>query len=85
MNKKKFVIELDIERFASFQKNKGWNESETAFNLNISPEQLWKIKKGKHNPGQDFIAGTLTAFPDAGFDDLFILPYSLRARNIINV
>jgi transcriptional regulator with XRE-family HTH domain len=84
MNKKKFTIEFDIDNFTSFQKKKGWNESETAEKLNISPEQLWKIKKGKHNPGQDFIAGTLTAFPTASFDDFFILPNSLRERKIIN-
>lgn len=84
MIKKKFIIEFDVDRFIKCQREKGWNESETAERLNISPEQLWKIKKGKHNPGQDFIAGTLTAFPQASFDDFFILPNSLRERKIIS-
>jgi len=83
MRKTKFIIQLDIDTFTSFQKKKGWNESETAENLNISPEQLWKLKKGKHNPGQDFIAGALIAFPEASFDDFFILPNSLRERKSI--
>ncbi|WP_371374532.1 helix-turn-helix domain-containing protein [Sporomusa aerivorans] len=80
MHKNKPIIQLDIEAFLSYQKEKGWNESETAVNLNVSPEQLWKIKKGKHNPGQDFIAGVLSAFPESSFDDFFIVPNSLRAR-----
>lgn len=83
MHKAKSIIQLDIDTFLSFQKMKGWNESETAANLNVSPEQLWKIKKGKHNPGQDFIAGVLTAFPEASFDDFFIVPNSLRLRKRI--
>ncbi len=80
MRKKRSIILLDVTAFTSFQKCKGWNESETADKLNVSPEQLWKIKKGVHNPGQDFIAGALTAFPEASFDDFFILPNSLRER-----
>lgn len=85
MIKKKAVIELDIDNFSILQRGKGWNESETAVNIGVSPEQLWKIKKGKHNPGQDFIAGVLSAFPDVSFDYLFILPESLRERKGISI
>lgn len=80
MKKSKLLIELDIETFIAMQKAKGWNESETAANIGVSSEQLWKVKKQIHSPGQDFIVGTLTAFPEADFDELFILPNSLRER-----
>lgn len=83
MYKKKAVIELDIDNFIALQKNKGWNESETAINIGVSPEQLWKLKKHKHNPGQDFIAGALAAFPEVSFDVLFIVPNSLRERKSV--
>jgi len=85
MMKKKAVIELDTDNFTNLQKTKGWNESKTAVNIGVSPEQLWKVKKGKHNPGQDFIAGVLSAFPDVSFGYLFILPESLRERKIIRM
>ena len=83
MNKKKIAIKLDVDNFTALQKNKGWNESETANNIGVSPEQLWKLKKHKHNPGQEFIAGALAAFPEVSFDVLFIVPESLRERKSI--
>ena len=80
MGKSRAIIKLDIDNFIVLQRSKSWNESETADNIGVSPEQLWKVKKGVHNPGQDFIAGVLTAFPENSFDDFFILPNSLRER-----
>lgn len=74
------LVKLDLPSFLLLQKTRNWNDAETAKRLGISPEQLWKIKRGIHNPGVGFIAGLLSAFPTISFDDIFIIPNSLRAR-----
>jgi len=39
------------------------------------------VKTGIHDPGKDFIAGALKAFPNTSFDELFFLPGVSRQRD----
>ncbi len=41
--------------------------------LGLDYTHLWRVKSGRTNPGEDFIAKVLNAFPRKKFDDLFYL------------
>lgn len=45
----------------------------------LNPSQIWRVKQGKSNPGSEFIAGLLVAFPDKKFHDLFMVVDQLRS------
>lgn len=77
----KITIKLDVKTFEYYQKKHELKETECAEGMGISPSQLWKIKKGVHDPGRDFIAGALKVFREASFDELFFLPGVSRVRN----
>lgn len=74
------MIKLNRAEFEKHQAAKGWNDTELAKNMGINRSQVWRVKEGKNEPGRDFIAGALKAFPEASFDELFILPGVLRYR-----
>ncbi len=74
-------IKLKRSEFEAYQELYGLGESECAIRMDISPSQLWKVKKGIHDPGEGFIAGALSLFAEASFDDLFFLPGVLRVRD----
>ncbi|MHB1167389.1 MAG: hypothetical protein ACYC4E_02245 [Carboxydocellales bacterium] len=68
------MIRLNREVFERYQAYKGWNDTELAEKMGINRVQVWRVKVGHNEPGRDFIAGTLMVFPEASFDELFILP-----------
>ncbi len=39
--------------------------------LGLDYSHLWRVKTGRTNPGEEFIAKILGAFPKKKFDDLF--------------
>lgn len=41
--------------------------------LGLDYSHLWRVKTGRTNPGEDFIAKVLNAFPRKKFDDMFYL------------
>ena len=67
------MIKLNREAFEKYQAYKGWNDTELAEKMGINRVQVWRVKVGHNEPGRDFIAGTLMVFPEASFDELFIL------------
>lgn len=78
------MVKLNIKAFEENQRKYNLTEEgKCAEKMEISSSQLWKVKMGIHNPGKDFIAGALKAFPSASFDELFFLPGVSRGRNII--
>jgi len=47
--------------------------SDLAHNMGISVSQVYRVKTGKRNINQKFIAGAMKAFPQYGLDQLFYL------------
>ena len=79
---KTLTVKLNIKAFEANQSKYKLNEEgKCAEEMEISPSQLWKVKTGIHDPGKDFIAGALKAFPSVSFDELFFLPGVSRWRD----
>jgi hypothetical protein len=79
---KTLTVKLNKKAFEENQtKYKLREEFKCAEQMEISPSQLWKVKTGIHDPGKDFIAGALKAFPQTSFDEIFFLPGVLRERD----
>lgn len=72
------MIKLNREVFEKYQTAKGWNDTQLAGEMGINRVQVWRVKEGHNEPGRDFIAGALKVFPEASFDELFILPGVVR-------
>ena len=73
-------ISLKTEYLKKLQKEQGISDAVLASMASLNPSQIWRVKEGRCNPGPDFIAGLLNAFPDKSFDDLFFLAKPLQAR-----
>lgn len=73
--RKDLTVKLNIKAFEENQNKYQLKEAgKCAERMEISPSQLWKVKMGMHDPGKEFIAGALKAFPNTSFDELFFLP-----------
>lgn len=82
MNKSKVKAKLNLSNFKKHQELKNWNDSETAIQMGVSPSRICRVKQGD-NPGEEFIVGALKAFPEASFDELFIIPGVMRERKTL--
>jgi hypothetical protein len=71
-------ISLKIEYLKQLQEERGISDAALASMASLNPSQIWRVKEGRCNPGPDFIAGLLNAFPDKNFDDLFFLAKPLQ-------
>ena len=79
---KNVTVKLNVKAFEENQRIYKLTEvSKCAEKMEMSQSQLWKVKMGIHNPGKNFIAGALKAFPSASFDELFFLSGVLRERS----
>ena len=72
------MIKLNREVFDRTAKSLGLSDQALAGRMGVSTTQLWRVRlpddDPRHNdPGEDFIAGALKAFPQLGFDKLFFL------------
>ena len=70
------MIKLKVDTFKELTNE--LKDNELAKKMNISTTQLWRVRlpdeDPRHNdPGQDFVAGALKAFPEKRFEDLFFL------------
>ncbi|MCK9324462.1 MAG: hypothetical protein M0P69_03105 [Bacteroidales bacterium] len=74
------MIKLNRNAFEKLQSIKGWSDTELAEKMSIDRVQVWRVKEGHNGPGRAFIAGALKVFPEASFDELFILPGVVRGR-----
>lgn len=71
-------ISLKIHDLQRLQKERNISDAALASMASLNPSQIWRVKEGRCNPGPDFIAGLLNAFPDKNFDDLFFLSKPLQ-------
>ena len=79
-------IKLRVDIFNEL--TKGLTDNELSKIMNISTTQLWRVRlpdnDPRHNdPGADFVAGALRAFPNKSFEELFFLVETLRVRNAV--
>lgn len=74
------MIKLNRKALEKLQSTKGWNDTELAEQMGIDRVQVWRVKEGHNEPGRAFISGALKVFPEASFEDLFILPGIVRGR-----
>ncbi|WP_175490528.1 hypothetical protein [Pelosinus propionicus] len=78
-------IKLKLAKFNEVVKKEKWTDGELAIKMGVSTTQIWRARlpdeDHRHNdPGGEFIAGALAAFPYLEFNDLFFLVNDLRAR-----
>ena len=74
------MVKINREAFERLQAQYDMNDTELAHKMGINRTQVWRVKAGKNDPGTDFVAGALRAFPGVKFDELFILPDVVQAR-----
>ena len=74
------MVKLNREALEKLQAKHNINDTELANKMGINRTQVWRVKVGKNDPGTDFVAGALRAFPGVKFDELFILPDVVQAR-----
>ncbi|HHW43805.1 hypothetical protein GFC01_12125 [Desulfofundulus thermobenzoicus] len=77
------TIKLNLKAFQNL--TNGLKDSDIAKRMGISTVQLWRVRlpdnDPRHNdPGVDFVAGLLAAFPGVKFEDVFFLDGPLRQR-----
>ncbi len=62
------------------------NLSELAQAMGISVSQVYRVREGKRNINQKFIIGTIRAFPEYRFSDLFyIAPDDSRVETTVTI
>ncbi len=66
-------------------KFKGWDERGLAEEMGVSYEQVYRVFRGKRNPGNEFIAKILKACAGAEFEQLFIFEEVLPKGNETNI
>jgi transcriptional regulator with XRE-family HTH domain len=66
-------IVLKSEYLKELQEERGITDVALAKLAFLNPSQIWRVKERRSNPGPEFIAGILNAFPDKNFNDLFFI------------
>ena len=72
------VIKLKTQVVLALQENRELKNVDLAVRTSLNPSQIGRVLKGFNRPGEDFIAGMLSAFPDKKFEDLFFLETPLH-------
>ncbi|GAV13265.1 helix-turn-helix transcriptional regulator [Paenibacillus sp. NAIST15-1] len=49
----------------------GWEEQDLADQIGLTKVQVYRVIRGQRSPGNEFIAGLVSAFPDVEFRQLF--------------
>lgn len=75
--KPKIILNVDYLNY--LQEKKEMSDSDLAKEASLNVSQIWRVKKGRSNPGPKFIVGVLNAFPDQKFNNLFFLISPLQA------
>lgn len=71
-------IEVDLKVLLEIQTEEKLSDMAFAAKIGIDKTMLWRIKTGRNNPGQEFIAKFLTAYPNMKFEDVFFLSQPLH-------
>jgi transcriptional regulator with XRE-family HTH domain len=74
-------LELNFPKLREYMNFKGWDEKQLAEEMGVSYVTVYRIFKGKRNPGNEFMAKLLSACKGAEFDQLFIFEKPLPKGN----
>ena len=66
-------VMLNIDAFEKVLKDKRMSESEAAKEMGIDRSHLYRVLKGKQDPGRKFIEGALKICDGCSLNDLFFL------------
>ena len=66
-------VNIKVEKLEQLQRTANLSEIALAKKIGVNRTTIYRVKKGKSSPGEDFIAGILKAFPRVKFDELFFL------------
>lgn len=75
------IIALKLDVLENIKRECKLSEVALAAKINIDTSMLWRVKTGRNNPGHEFIAKVLYAFPELKFEDLFFLKYPSHECN----
>lgn len=80
-------IRLNTKALAKLQKQKGWDDGELCKQIGIDRAHLWRLRlpadDPRYNaPGEIFIAGTLKAFSEKSFEELFFLDNNIAGPKL---
>jgi DNA-binding XRE family transcriptional regulator len=64
-------IRVKIKVLNNIQERLKLNNSQMAQRIGVDKTMLWRVKTGRSNPGTEFIAKFLLAFPEVKFEDIF--------------
>lgn len=66
------VVKLRAEQFRRYAADRGLTtDREIAGHVGLDRTMVFKLLRGKHQPGERVIASLLSAFPDRRFEDFF--------------
>ncbi|MBB3132154.1 transcriptional regulator with XRE-family HTH domain [Paenibacillus rhizosphaerae] len=77
-------LTLNIPKTLEFMDQKGWSETDLANKIGCSRVQVYRVLRGQRAPGNEFIAGLLSACREMGFNDLFIFEEPLPFGNEVD-
>ncbi|RJX17732.1 MAG: hypothetical protein C4570_07705 [Ammonifex sp.] len=66
-------IRVKIKVLNTIQSRFELNNSQMAVKIGVDKTMLWRIKTERNNPGAEFIAKFLLAFPEMKFEDVFFI------------
>ncbi|MBE3588136.1 MAG: helix-turn-helix transcriptional regulator [Thermoanaerobacteraceae bacterium] len=71
-------IGVNLKVLSEIQSRENLNDMAFAAKIGIDKTMLWRIKTGRNNPGHEFIAKFLIAYPNVKFEDIFFLKQPLH-------
>lgn len=74
-------VNIRVEKLEELQRKANLTETELAQRIGVDRTTIYRVKRGKSAPGEDFIAGALKAFPEISFDELFFLGKVLQSSH----
>lgn len=76
-------LAINLPKLQEYMKFKGWDEKELAEKMGVSYVTVYRVFRGKRDPGNEFIARLLSACKGAEFEQLFIFDEVLPKGNEI--
>lgn len=81
---KQMRVLLNLPKVKEYMKFKGWDERTLAENMGVSYVTVYRVFRGKRDPGNEFIAKLLNTCKGAEFEQLFIFNESLPKGDDLN-
>jgi transcriptional regulator with XRE-family HTH domain len=66
-------LAINVPKLKNEMVNLGWDEKKMAEVIGVSKIQVYRVLRGKREPGNEFIAGLYNVFDYESFRSLFLL------------